>query len=104
MTMQKRLAIGAGLGALAIALGTMTNVLGSHWVRVVGIILFGVSGVLLLARASTAEGRRIVPSLLWGLATFAGMGALGWDMRLTIPMAALAVAGAVTGKRYNVAL
>jgi hypothetical protein len=96
-------ALFAGLVISALVLAT-TSTFGHREVRGVGIALLGVAGVLLTRRALQAGGKEAYPSLAWALAMVAGIVALGWDIRVMILTAVLAVTGAVLGRKYHVAL
>ena len=93
----------AGLVTSAVVLAT-TSTFGHREVHGVRIAFLAVAAVLLTRRALQAGGREAYPSLLWALAMVAGLVALGWDRRVTIASAVLAVTGAVLGRKYHVAL
>lgn len=77
---------------------------GSAGWHIAGIVMFGVAGVALFLRAIHASGQSAWPSIMWGLMCVTESLALGWNMVWTIPTAVFAIAGAVLGRKHNVAL
>lgn len=91
------------LSAVAVA-AALTHTGGPAVWHIVGIVAFVVAGVGLFLRAIYASGQSAWPSIMWGLMCVMGSLALAWNMVWTIPAAVFAIAGAVLGKKYNVAL